>query len=72
MLEGGTLLPVGWPRWSADPHVVSFCQTVLIAIGWIGAVVLIRRLLVPERFNQILGSMVMMVLSFAGRWLVSL
>ena len=72
MLEGGTLLPVGWPSWSADPHVVGFCQTVLIAIGWIGAVVLIRRLIVPERFNRMLGSMVMMVLSFAGRWLVSL
>ena len=72
MLEGGTLLPAGWPSWSADPHVFGFFQTVLIAIGWIGAVVLIRRLIVPERFNRMLGSMVMMVLSFAGRWLVSL
>ena len=72
MLEGGTLLPVGWPSWSADPHVVGFCQSVLVTIGWVGSVVLARRLIIPERFNWELGSMVMLVLSCAGRWLVSL
>jgi len=72
MLEGGTLLPIGWPSWSADPHVVGFCQTVSIFVGWIGSVVLARRLIIPERFNWELGCMVMLVLSCAGRWLVSL
>ena len=72
MLEGGTLLPAGWPSWSADPHVVGFCQTVAIAVGWIGSVVIARRLIIPEGFNWELGSMVMLVLSCAGRWLVSL
>ncbi|MGE4580851.1 MAG: hypothetical protein AAEC03_00705 [Synechococcus sp.] len=33
MLEGDTLLSVGWPSWSTDPHVVGFCQGVAAAIG---------------------------------------
>ena len=40
MLEAGTVMPVGWPRWSADPHVLAFCQTLVIAIvtrsPWVG------------------------------------
>ena len=72
MLEAGTLLPTGWPSWSADPHVVGFCQTLSIAIGWCGSVLLIRRLVPQGRFNGLLGSMVMLVLSCAGRWLVAL
>ena len=72
MLEGGTLLPAGWPSWSADPHVVGFCQGGLVTIGLISSVVLARRLIIPEHFNWELGSMVMLVLSRTGRWLVSL
>ena len=33
MLEGDTVLSVGWPSWSTDPHVVGFCQGVGAAIG---------------------------------------
>ena len=72
MLEAGTLLPIGWPSWSADPHVVGFCQTFSIAIGWCGSILLIRRLVPAGRFNSLLGSMGMLVLSCAGRWLVAL
>ena len=52
--------------------VVGFCQSGLITIRQISSVVLARRLIIPERFNWELGSMVMLVLSCAGRWLVSL
>ena len=71
MLEAGTVMPVGWPRWSADPHVLAFCQTLVIAIGWAGAVVLTRRLRTPKRWEWLSCSMVLLSISCAGRWLVA-
>ena len=72
MAEAGTVLPVGWPQWSADPHVIGFCQTVVVLIGWVGAVILSRRLLDLNRRAWVRGSMVLLLVSLSGRWLVAL
>ena len=72
MAEAGTVLPHGWPQWSADPHVIGFCQTLVVGIGWIGAAILSRRLLDLDRRAWIMGSMVLLLVSFSGRWLVAL
>ena len=72
MAEAGTVLPHGWPQWSADPHVIGFCQTLVVGIGWIGAAILSRRLLDLDRRAWVMGSMVLLMVSFSGRWLVAL
>ena len=72
MAEAGTVLPHGWPHWSADPHVIGFCQTLVVGIGWIGAAILSRRLLDLDRGAWVMGSMVLLLASFGGRWLVAL
>ena len=72
MAEAGTVLPHGWPHWSADPHVIGFCQTLVVGIGWIGAAILSRRLLDLDRRAWVLGSMMLLLISFSGRWLVAL
>ena len=72
MAEAGTVLPDGWPQWSADPHVISFCQTTVVVIGWVGAVILSRRLLDLDRWAWVMGSMVLLLVSLGGRWLVAL
>ena len=72
MAEAGTVLPHGWPQWSADPHVIGFCQTLVVGIGWIGAAILSRRLLDLDRRAWVMGSMVLLLVSFSGRWLVAL
>jgi len=72
MAEAGTVLPAGWPQWSADPHVIGFCQTMVVGIGWVGAVILSRRLLDLNRRAWVMGSMVLLLVSLSGRWLVAL
>ncbi|MCB4399683.1 4Fe-4S binding protein [Synechococcus sp. MU1625] len=72
MAEAGTVLPDGWPQWSADRHVIGFCQTVVVLIGWVGAVILSRRLLDLNRRAWVRGSMVLLLVSLSGRWLVAL
>ena len=72
MLEAGTVLPAGWPQWSADPHVIGFCQTLMVAVGWGGTIVLLRRLLVQNFTQWVFSSMTLLLLSLAGRWLVAL
>ena len=72
MLEGGTLLPDGWPQWQADPHVIAFCQTLAVSVGLGTAVVMLRRLLDQSRRTWLVGSMVLVLLSLGGRWLVHL
>ena len=59
MAEAGTVLPGGWPQWSADPHVIAFCQSLVVLIGWGGAAVLSRRLLDLSGRPWLLGSMVL-------------
>ena len=70
MSEAGMVLPDGWPHWSADPHVIGFCQTTTVLIGAVGAIILGRRMLEPNRKTWLLGSM-MVGLACAGRWLVT-
>ena len=72
MAEAGTVLPAGWPQWSADPHVIGFCQTMVVGIGWVGAVILSRRLLDLNRRVWVMGSMMLLLVSLSGRWLVAL
>ena len=71
MTEAGTVLPPGWPQWSADPHVIGFCQTVVVMVGWAGAAVLTRRLLDRDHRRWVVGTIVMLVICFGGRWLVA-
>jgi transcriptional regulator with AAA-type ATPase domain len=82
MGEAGQLLPVSlapwhpeWlerlPAWSADPHVVAFCQTIVVVLGLGGTVVLLRRLLQPLRSNWLGLSGFALALAGAGRWLVA-
>ena len=70
MAEAGTLLPDGWPQWQADPHVIGFCQTIAMIVGLGTALVMLRRLLVPNRRTMLVGSMVLLLLGLGGRWLV--
>jgi NAD-dependent dihydropyrimidine dehydrogenase PreA subunit len=72
MLEAGTVLPAGWPQWQADRHVIAFCQTFLVGIGWIGAAVLLRRLVDLNRWSWLTGTMMLLLMGLAGRWLVAL
>ena len=41
-------------------------------IGWVGAVILSRRLLDLNRRAWVRGSMVLLLVSLSGRWLVAL
>ena len=72
MAEAGTVLPDGWPQWSADTHVIGFCQSTVVVIGWVGAVILSRRLLDLDRWAWVMGSMVLLLVSLGGRRLVAL
>ena len=72
MLEGGTLLPDGWPQWQADAHVIAFCQTLAVGVGLGTAMVMLRRLLDQSRRTWLVGSMVLVLLSLGGRLLVHL
>ena len=71
MGEAGLIFPPGWPSWSADPHVIGFCQTLAVLIGWGGAIVLTRRLLDLNRWQWLTSSMVLLIISSGGRWLVA-
>jgi polyferredoxin len=82
MGEGGLLLPVslaplaprlaaGLPAWSADPHVVAFCQSLATAVGVAGSAVLLRRLLQPTGMGWLALSALALGLGVAGRVLVA-
>ena len=70
MAEAGTVLPIGWPQWSADPNVIGFCQSLAIAVGWLGCVVLLRRLISRQRQPWLTASGALLVLALASRWVV--
>jgi hypothetical protein len=59
------------PGWSADAHVVAFCQSLVVLVGLLGSVVLLRRLLLPDRLGWLLQSVVALALALAGRVLVA-
>jgi hypothetical protein len=82
MAEAGMVLPVSvgpWlggsalqlPSWSADPHVIGFCQTLAVGVGLAGSVVLLRRLLLPDRLGWLLQAALTLLIAGAGRWLVA-
>jgi hypothetical protein len=76
MGEAGALLPVSLgdpslPAWRADPHVIGFCQTAVVALGWVWAVVLLRRLLANSGLAWFSASLLGLVLAAGGRWLVA-
>ena len=60
----------GLPAWAADPHVISFCQTLAVGLGLIGSVVLLRRLLLPDRLGWLLQAVSTLIVAAAGRWLM--
>jgi hypothetical protein len=59
------------PSWSADPHVIGFCQSLAVGLGLVGSVVLLRRLLLPDRLSWLLQAAGTLVLALTGRWLVA-
>ena len=82
MGEAGQVLPVSlsswqpaWaallPAWRADAHVIAFCQSAAVLLGWAAAVVLLRRQLATRRVAWLGASVLALVLALAGRWLVS-
>ena len=80
MGEGGLVLPLSLaplttttplPSWSADPHVVAFCQSVATGVGVIGSAVLLRRLLQSDWLRSLLLAGGALVLGVAGRLLVA-
>jgi hypothetical protein len=81
MEEAGQLLPVSlapWPRlaaqlpvWRADGQVIGFCQSLVLAVGVAGAAVLLRRLLLPTWRGWLAGTLLLLGLGVAGRWLVA-
>ena len=82
MAEAGLVLPVtaaglwpdvwpgAWPGWSADPHVIAFCQSLVLLIGAAGSWLLLRRLLQPSRRLVWLACLAALALGIGGRWLV--
>jgi len=82
MAEAGRLLPVSlapwWPEaaaqmpaWSADPHVIGFCQSLVLVVGMGGSVLLLRRLLLQAWRPWLLVSLVPLALGLGSRWLVA-
>ena len=82
MSEAGQLLPVSlapmdwsWsqtlPTWRADSHVIAFCQSTFVLLGWGASVALLRRQLANHRTTWMGTSGLALVLALAGRWLVA-
>jgi NAD-dependent dihydropyrimidine dehydrogenase PreA subunit len=84
MAEGGLLLPVSvealWPdlaarlpAWSADPHVIAFCQSLAVLVGAAGSLLLLRRLLQVAlwRGPSLALTGLVIGLGTGGRWLVA-
>jgi hypothetical protein len=52
-------------------HVIGFCQSLAVALGLAGSVVLLRRLLLPGRLGWLVQATITLVIAGAGRWLVA-
>lgn len=62
----------GLPQWSADPHVLAFCQSVSVLVGALACLPLVVRLLQPGRLGLALAGSGVLLLAASGRWLVAL
>ena len=76
MGEAGALLPVSLgdstlPAWRADSHVIGFCQSAAVALGWLWSVVLLRRQLANSRLAWLSAALLALLLALGGRWLVA-
>ncbi|NDD22345.1 MAG: hypothetical protein EB094_10280, partial [Synechococcaceae bacterium WBA_3_309] len=60
-----------WPGWSADSHVLAFCQSAVLIVGVAGSLLLLRRLLLGEGRLLWLTTALTVVLGLGGRWLVA-
>ena len=63
---------VAAPAWSADPHVIAFCQSAAAVLGLSWAVVLLRRQLARSWQAWLGASALARSLAAAGRWLVAI
>ena len=74
MGEAGQLLPVSlgasWPGWSADSHVVAFCQSAAVLAGALSSWWLLRRLLSNEPNSLWVATGLSASVGCLGRWLV--
>jgi NAD-dependent dihydropyrimidine dehydrogenase PreA subunit len=59
------------PAWRADSHVIAFCQSAAVLLGWLAAVVVLRRLLANHRAAWLGASALALLLACCGRWLVA-
>ena len=78
------LLPLLWPpcwpspsfwawrkrAWSADPHLIGFCQSLVLLVGVGGSVLLLRRLLRQAWRPWLQVSLVPLAWGLGSRWLV--
>ena len=62
----------GLPQWSADPHVLAFCQSLSVLVGALACLPLVVRLLQPGRLGLALAGSGLLLLAASGRWLVAL
>lgn len=60
------------PAWSADAHVIGFCQSLVILSGVLASGVMLRRLLVPERRIWLAQMLALLALGGLSRALVGL
>ncbi|MBU6251472.1 MAG: 4Fe-4S binding protein [Cyanobacteria bacterium REEB417] len=60
------------PGWSADEHVIRFCQSLTVALGAGGSLVLGRRLLLPDLRGWLGQGAALLGLAVAARALVGL
>jgi hypothetical protein len=59
------------PSWQADPHVIGFCQSAAVLLGFSAAVVVLRRMLQTNRLAWLSSTALALVLALGGRWLVA-
>ncbi|MBE9172500.1 4Fe-4S binding protein [Cyanobium sp. LEGE 06143] len=71
-LSGVQIWIDGLPYWSADPHVLAFCQSLSVLVGALACLPLVLRLLQPGRLGLALAGSGLLLLAASGRWLVAL
>jgi hypothetical protein len=59
------------PHWQAQPAVIAFCQSGVVALGAIWSLVILRRLFSHRCSVWIGATSLMVTLAICGRWLVN-